>query len=147
MSSVPFPGSGQDDGDEPPPPGGPGSDGAGHAGGDPSGEDPCGGVPCGEDDFDAEADLARFLEDIEAGREQIPDDVGSPAVTFSVGETADVDPAVLAAMAGPDGLGGQTFDAGKAAGAMPPGPLLAALAEQAWCRRRAGCRPGRSSWS
>ena len=42
-----------------------------------------------------------------------------------------MDPAVLAAMAGPDGLGGQAFTQQQMAEAMPPGPLLAALTENA----------------
>jgi len=122
MTSAPFPGPGQDDGDQPPlPPGVPPRDGTGY-GADDAGAD---------DDWDADADLARFLEDIEAGRAQIPEETRGPEVTFSVGETGDVDPAVLAAMAGPDGLGGQCFATDKAADVMRPGPLLSALAEQA----------------
>jgi hypothetical protein len=89
--------------------------------------------PDGEDDFDADADLARFLDDIESGREPIPseEDLHAPPVMFTLGETADVDPTVLAAMAGPDGLDGQAFTQQQMADAMPPGPLLAALTENA----------------
>ncbi len=50
---------------------------------------------------------------------------------FTFGQAADVDPAVLAVMAGPDGLGGQAFTQQQMAEAMPPGPLLAALTENA----------------
>ncbi len=84
------------------------------------------------DSFDADADLARLLDDIEAGLIPIPpeDDPGPP-VMFALGETADLDPVELAAMAGPDGLGGQAFAQGRAADAMRPGPLLAVLTEQA----------------
>ncbi len=84
------------------------------------------------DGFDADADLARLLDDIEAGLIPIPpeDDPGPP-VMFALGETADLDPVELAAMAGPDGLGGQGFGQHKTADAMRPGPLLAVLTEQA----------------
>jgi Domain of unknown function (DUF222) len=116
MVSAPFPDPGQDDGEQPPRPGDSARD----------------GTPCGEDDWDADADLARFLEDLEAGRAQVPDeDTRGPAVTFSLGEAADVDPVALAKMAGPDGLGGECFDQDKAADALRPGPILFALAEQA----------------
>ena len=90
----------------------------------------------GDDDWDYDADMARYLDDIEAGLIPIPperDDTipAAPPVMFTLGEAADVDPAVLAAMAGPDGLGGQTFDQDKAADALRPGPLLFILAENA----------------
>jgi len=89
--------------------------------------------PDGADDYDADADLARWLDDIDSGREPIPseEDPHAPPVMFTLGQTADVDPAVLAAMAGPDGLGGQAFTQEQMADAMPPGPLLAALTENA----------------
>ncbi len=86
----------------------------------------------GGDDWDADADLARFLAGVDAGRIPVPDeDVPAPAVTVTLGEAADVDPAALAAMAGPDGLGGEGFAQDKTADALRPGPLLAALAENA----------------
>jgi Domain of unknown function (DUF222) len=76
--------------------------------------------------------MARFLGDIEAGREQIPEQwEGVPACTVSLGEAADVDPGELAAMAGPDGLGGEVSTQDRAADAMRPGPVLAALTERA----------------
>jgi hypothetical protein len=89
--------------------------------------------PDGVDDYDADADLARWLDDIDSGREPIPaeEDLQAPPVMFTLGQAADVDPAVLAAMAGPDGLGGQAFTQDQPADAMPPGPLLAALTENA----------------
>jgi hypothetical protein len=93
-----------------------------------------------EDDFDADADLARFLADVDAGLIPIPPEppetaaggmrAGS-AVWFTLGEAADVDPAELAVMAGPKGLGGQVFASERAADAMRPGPLLSILTEQA----------------
>ena len=63
-----------------------------------------------EDDFDADAEMARWVADLEAGRERIPEDWerDGPAVSLSLGDACDLDPAVLAAMLGPDGLGGQS---------------------------------------
>jgi hypothetical protein len=92
-----------------------------------------------EDDFDADADLARFLADVDAGLIPVPPEPpdslagmpAGPAVWFTLGEAADVDPAELAVMAGPKGLGGQVFASERAADAMRPGPLLSILAEQA----------------
>jgi hypothetical protein len=91
-----------------------------------------------DDDFDADADLARFLADVDAGLIPVPPEVpesagmpAGPAVWFTLGEAADVDPAELAVMAGPAGLGGQVFASDRAADAMRPGPLLSILAEQA----------------
>ena len=56
-------------------------------------------------------------------------------ISLSLGDAADLDPALLAAMLGPDGLGGQAlspaFGQGRAADALRPGPVLAALTEQA----------------
>jgi Domain of unknown function (DUF222) len=109
MSAVSFPGPGQDG--EQPPPGAPARD---------------------EDDFDVDAAMARFLGDIEAGREQIPEQwEGVPACTVSLGAAADVDPGELAAMVGPDGLGGEVSTQDRAADAMRPGPVLSALTERA----------------
>ncbi|HXC82043.1 MAG TPA: hypothetical protein VNV62_09340, partial [Trebonia sp.] len=124
MSPAPFPAPGPD-GDEPPLPG----DAArNHADTDDSAPDVArdaaddradadtasrpgpgpavvGPPPDGADDYDADADLARWLDDIDSGREPIPseEELHAPPVMFSFGQAADVDPAVLAAMAGPDG--------------------------------------------
>jgi hypothetical protein len=90
-----------------------------------------------EDDFDADAEMARWVADIEAGRERIPEEweLDGSAVSFSLGDARDLDPALLAAMLGPDGLGGQSlspvFGQDQAADALRPGPVLAALTEQA----------------
>jgi hypothetical protein len=110
MSPVQFPGPGQDG--EEPLPGAPARDGT-------------------EDDFDMDAAMARFLADIEAGREQIPEPWTSPSCTVSLGDACDVDLGELAEMAGPDGLGGEVFARDRAADVMRPGPVLSALAEQA----------------
>ena len=96
------------------------------------GEQPPPGVPArDEDDFDMDAEMASFLADIEAGRERIPEPGFSPACTVSLGEAADVDLGELAAMAGPDGLGGDRFAQDGTADVLRPGPVLAALTEQA----------------
>ncbi len=58
-----------------------------------------------------------------------------PAASISLGDAADVDPALLAAITGPDGLGGnalcQAYEQDAAADVLRPGPVLAALTEQA----------------
>ncbi len=102
MSDVSFPGPGQD-GEEPPLPGVPARGEAG-------------------DDWDADASMARWLADIEAGREREPGPWESPGCTVSLGEAADVD---LAA------LDGAVFAQGRPGDGMRPGPVLAALTEQA----------------
>jgi len=90
-----------------------------------------------EDDFDADAEMARWVADIEAGRERIPEEweLDGSAISLSLGDASDLDPALLAAMLGPDGLGGQAlgpaFAQDQAADALRPGPVLAALTEQA----------------
>jgi Domain of unknown function (DUF222) len=74
---------------------------------------------------------------LEQACERVPEEweIEGPAVTISLGDAADVDPGLLAAMIGPDGLGGQAlgaqFGQHRAADALRPGPILAALTEQA----------------
>jgi hypothetical protein len=97
------------------------------------------GLPLGvpEDDFDADAEMARWVADIESGRERVPEEweLDGPAVSLSLGDACDLDPALLAAVLGPGGLGGQSlspvFGQDEAADALSPGPVLAALAEGA----------------
>jgi hypothetical protein len=93
------------------------------------------GMPAGmpEDDWDGDAEMAAYIADLEAGRARIPEEweIEGPAATISLGDAADVDPAQLAALLGPDGLGGEVFARDRSADAMRPGPLLAALTEQA----------------
>jgi hypothetical protein len=116
VEQYPFPGRGP--GGEQPPPGGPARD----------------GVPGGPaDDWDPEAEMAAFLADVEAGRARIPEpwEIEGPAACISLGDAADVDLAELAAMAGPDGLGGDRFAHEGTADVLRPGPVLAALTEQA----------------
>jgi Domain of unknown function (DUF222) len=80
-----------------------------------------------EDDFDADAEMARWVADIEAGRDRIPDDWerDGSAISLSLGDACDLDPALLAAVLGP------AFAQGQAADALRPGPVLAALTDQA----------------
>ena len=90
-----------------------------------------------EDDFDLDADFERWVADIEAGRCRIPEEseLEGPAVSISLGDASDLDPALLAAMCGQDGLGGAALSAAfgqdKAADVLRPGPVLSAVTEQA----------------
>jgi len=118
MPEVSFPGDGQDG--EQPPPAVPARD-----------ETP---VMPADDDWDGDADMARYIADLDAGRRRIPEEweiQSRPPVTISLGDAADVDPAELAVMLGPDGLGGEVFAPDRPPGALRPGPLLAALTERA----------------
>src|SRR5580693_8722948 len=74
-----------------------------------------------------------YIADLEAGRARIPEEweVEGPAATIGLGDAADVDLVELAALLGPDGLGGEVFARDRSADAMRPGPVLAALTEQA----------------
>src|SRR6516225_3758123 len=80
------------------------------------------------DDWDQDAEMASYLADIDEGRAREPEPWESPGCTVSLGEAADVDPAELARLAGAGGAG---FAEGRAGDAMAPGPVLAALTEQA----------------
>ena len=77
--------------------------------------------------------MAAYIADLDAGRARIPEEweVEGPAATIGLGDAADVDLAELAAMLGPDGLGGEVFARDRSADMMRPGPVLAALTEQA----------------
>jgi len=120
VSEVSFPGPGPD-GEQAPP-------GA-------QARDEVTGMPAGvpEDDWDGDAEMAAYIADLEAGRARIPEEweIEGPAATIGLGDAADVDLAELAAMLGPDGLGGEVFAPDRTADAMRPGPVLAALTEQA----------------
>ena len=89
-----------------------------------------------EDDFDLDAHIDWLVREIDAGRQQVPAEtaVEGPAVSVSLGDADDIDPALLAGMCGPDGLGGQAvsaaFGQGLAADVLRPGPVLAALTAQ-----------------
>jgi len=86
-----------------------------------------------EDDWDGDAEMASYIADLQAGRARIPEEweVEGPAATISLGDAADVDLVELAAMLGPDGVGGDIFAPDRPADVMRPGPVLAALTEQA----------------
>ena len=91
------------------------------------------GRACRADDWDGDAEMAAYIADLDAGRARIPEEweIEGPAATISLGDAADVDLTELAAMLGPDGLGGEVFAQDRSADAMRPGPVLAALTEQA----------------
>ena len=138
MSEVPFPGPGPDG--EQPPPGDPARDEPAGAAASvepdrPGAREETAGLPPGvpADDWDGDAEMASYIADLEAGRARIPEEweVEGPAATIGLGDAADVDLTELAAMLGPDGLGGEVFARDRSAGAMRPGPVLAALTEQA----------------
>ena len=99
----------------------------------PDGEQPPPVGPARDDDWDGDAEMAAYIADLDAGRARIPEEweVEGPAATIGLGDAADVDLAELAAMVGPDGLGGEVFAQDRSADAMRPGPVLAALTEQA----------------
>ena len=92
--------------------------------------------PSRDDDFDLDEHFAWLVGEIEAGRQQPPpeSEIDGPAVSISLGDACDVDPELLTAMCGPDGLGGQAVSAAfgqdKAADVLRPGPVLAALTMQ-----------------
>jgi hypothetical protein len=95
-----------------------------------SGVSPPGPGP--DDDFDMAAEMARFLAEVDAGREPVPGPwQDGPAVMLCLGGPAGLDPAVLAAIGGPDGLDTTIFAQDGAADVLAPGPVLCALAEQA----------------
>ena len=77
-----------------------------------------------EDDWDGDAEMAAYIADLDAGRARIPEEweIEGPAATIGLGDAADVDLAELAAMLGPDGLGGEVFARDRSADAMRPGP-------------------------
>ena len=131
MEQHPFPGP-ERGGEQPPRPGGPARDGMPASPGDQlpggSGDVLPGGLPGAPggpaDDWDGDAEMAAFLADIEAGRARVPEpwEIEGPAASISLGDAADVDLAELAAMAGPDGLGGDRFARDGTADVLRPGP-------------------------
>ena len=155
MSEISFPGPGPDGGQ--PPPGGPVRDEAveAAAGAQPDGQDPRPAVPesgtggectgptddaraaspagVAEDDWGGDAEMAAYIADLDAGRARVPEEweIEGPAATIGLGDAADVDLTELAALLGPDGLGGDVFAQDRSADVMRPGPVLAALTEQA----------------
>jgi Domain of unknown function (DUF222) len=129
MPEVSFPGDGQDG--EQPPPAVPARDETPAV---PADGRPDEAPVTPDDDWDPDAEHAAFLADLEAGRARIPEEweiESRPPVTISLGDAPDVDPAELAAMLGPGGLGGEIFAQDRPADTLRPGPVLAALTEQA----------------
>jgi hypothetical protein len=115
-------------------------DGQAPAGGPLPGGDgplPPAALPVPEDDLELDEHFAWLVRELDAGRVQPPPEraVEGPAISISLGDACDVDPELLAAMFGPDGLGGQAVSAAfgqdKAADVLRPGPVLAALTAQA----------------
>jgi hypothetical protein len=110
-------------------------DGQAPVGGPLPGGDGWGSAP--EDDFELDEHFAWLVRELDAGRVQPPPEsaIDGPAISVSLGDACDVDPELLAAMCGPDGLGGQAVSAAfgqdKAADVLRPGPVLAALTAQA----------------
>jgi hypothetical protein len=92
-----------------------------------------------DDDVD-DGHFEWMVREIEAGRLLPPPEsaIEGPAISVSLGDACDLDPELLAAMCGPDGLGGQAVSAAfgqdKAADVLHPGPVLAALAAHAVSR-------------
>ncbi len=109
-------------------------------GSDPMPECRDGGLPhpgCAPDP-EWDAYLAWREREVAAGRDEKPPEpweIEGSAVSLSLGDATDVDPAILAAICGPDGLGGDAlgpqFGQDAAADVMRPNPVLAALTEQA----------------
>jgi hypothetical protein len=87
-------------------------------------------------DLDVNAASPAVHAVLEEAGARIPEEweIEGPAVSISLGDATDLDPALLAAMCGPDGLGGQAlgpqFGQEHAADVLRPGPVLAALTEQ-----------------
>ena len=90
-----------------------------------------------DDDSELDEHFAWLVRELDAGRVQPPPEsaLEGPAISISLGDACDVDPELLAAVCGPDGLGGETVSAAfgqdEAADALRPGPVLAVLTAQA----------------
>ena len=109
-------------------------------GSDPMPDNIDGGLPYPDCAPDPEWDayLAWREREIAAGRDEKPPEpweIEGSAVSLSLGDATDIDPAILAAVCGPDGLGGDAlgpqFGQDAAADVLRPNPVLAALTEQA----------------
>ena len=84
--------------------------------------------------------FAWLVRELDAGRVQPPPEraLAGLGVSLSLGDACDVDPELLAAMCGPDGLGGQAagaaFGQDSVADVLRPGPVLAAVTAGAVAR-------------
>jgi hypothetical protein len=106
----------------------------------PAPEDVGGGLPDPGFGPDPEWDayVAWREREIAAGRDEKPPEpweIEGSAISLSLGDATDIDPAILAAICGPDGLGGDAlgpqFGQDAAADVLQPNLVLAALTEQA----------------
>jgi hypothetical protein len=72
---------------------------------------PVGGPLPADDDFDLDEHFAWLVREIDAGRVQAPPEsaIEGPAISISLGDACDVDPALLAGMCGQEGLGAKRF--------------------------------------
>jgi Domain of unknown function (DUF222) len=90
-----------------------------------------------DDDSELDEHFGWLVRELDAGRVQPPPEsaLEGPAISISLGDACDVDPELLAAVCGPDGLGGEAVSAAfgqdQAADALRPGPVLAVLIAQA----------------
>jgi hypothetical protein len=102
------------------------------SGADPRPADPDASSPA-DGDFDEWC--AWFDREVEAGRDPTPPERATEGISISLGDAVDMDPELLAAMCGPDGLGGEGLGAQFAqdaeTDALSPSPVLAALTEAA----------------
>src|ERR1700739_40742 len=93
---------------------------------------------------DLDEHFAWLVREIDAGRGQPPPEAGleGPAISISLGDACDLDPELLAAMCGPDGLGGEAVSAAfgqdRAADVLRPSPVLAAVTAQVVSRAASG---------
>ena len=98
---------------------------------------PAGRLADGDDARDFDEWVAWVDREIAAGRDPIPPErmLDTQGISISLGDAADVDRELLAAMCGPRGLGGEglgpQFAQDAAADVLRPGPVLAALTEDA----------------
>ena len=86
-------------------------------------------------DWDSAAPAVRAVAAEACARVPEEWEIEGPGISLALGDAADLDPELLEAMLGPDGLGGEAlgpqFGQDAAADALRPGPVLAALTEQA----------------
>ena len=106
------------------------------------GQGPAAAFAAEGDDFELDGHFAWLVRELDAGRVQPPPEraVAGPGVSLSLGDACQVDPGLLAAMCGPDGLGGQA--AGAAFGQDKARGRAASRSGARGPGRRGG-RPGR----
>ena len=88
-------------------------------------------------DMDFDEWVAWLDREVAAGRDPVPPEraFAAQGISVSLGDADGIDPGLLAAICGTDGLSGEglgpQFGQDAAADVMPPGPMLAALTEAA----------------